>query len=280
VNCAVPATATGSAVDADIEFLVPRPGRPFAYGYDPEPDAPPPSTEFEARRVRIRDVRRAGALSLEANGATLIQCPTRVRNFYDDDELQGRYYGEAAELIRATLGARRVVVYDHNVRRGSRLALKVDRYDQGRPVHHAHTDYTAASAARRLEDELGAEARALAHGRYLQVNLWRPIRAPLRDAPLAICDGATVTADSLRTVDLRYPGRCGEIYYLAHDDAQRWYYASDMGTDEAWLFKNFDSAPTGPARAAPHSAFEDTRRHPHVPPRESIEVRAFAFLDA
>ena len=278
MNSIASTAAEGSALEADIEFLVPRPGRPFSYGYEPGADAPPPSTEFEPRRVTIRDVRGHRALELDANGATLLRVPSRVRNFYDDDEIQGRYYGEAADLIRAALGASRAVVFDHNVRRGTRLELRADRYDQGRPVHHAHTDYTPVSAARRLADEVGAEARELAGKRYVQVNLWRPIRAPLRDAPLAICDGATVRPQSLRSVDLLYPGRCGEIYYLAYDAGQRWYYASDMGTDEAWLIKNFDSAPPGQVASAPHSAFEDPRRQPHVPPRESIEVRAFAFF--
>jgi hypothetical protein len=50
-----------------------------------------------------------------------------------------------------------------------------------------------------------------------------------------------------------------------------------MTVDEAWLFKNFDSSPRGPARVAPHSAFTDSR-HPVVPPRESIEVRALALF--
>ena len=277
---ALPNTEPQSTVHADIAFLVPRPWRPFEYGHDPRPGDPPASTEFEAHRVLVRDVRAHGALSLDANGATLLRWPTVVRNFYDDDEIHGRYYPEAAEMIRGVLGAARAVVFDHNVRRGARLDLQTNRYDQGRPVHRAHTDYTERSAARRLHDEFGAGARERAHRRYVQVNLWRPIRAPLRDAPLAICDGATVTPQSLRPTDLRYPDRCGEINYLSFEAGQRWFYASDMSTEEAWLFKNFDSAPPGAGGAAPHSAFDGPRRHVHVPPRESIEVRAFAFFDA
>jgi hypothetical protein len=280
VNHARSIDSPSQAVYADIEFLKPGPDRPFSYGHEPPPGAEPPTTEFEAQRVLIRDVRDTRPLSLDANGATLVRAPTAVRHYDDDGELQSRYYPESADLIRDVLGARRVIIFDHNVRRGTRLALRPDRYDQGRPVHHAHTDYTEKSAARRLTEELVAEARALMRRRFVQVNLWRPIREPLRDAPLALCDGATVVAASLRPADLRYPGRCGELYYLAHDPAQQWYYASDMGRDEAWLFKNFDSAPPGPGRVAPHSAFVDPRRHPHVAPRESIEVRAFAFFGA
>jgi hypothetical protein len=143
-------------------------------------------------------------------------------------------------------------------------------------VHHAHTDYTPRSALQRLRQELGPRAEA-GLSRYLQVNLWRPLRGPVRDAPLALCDGASLAPGALRAVELRYPERRGEIYYLVHEAGQRWYFASDMQVDEAWLFKNFDSAPSAPGRSAPHSAFADPR-YPDVRPRESIEVRALAIF--
>ena len=275
-----PTSDADATVHGDIEFLIPQPDRPFCYGYEPAAGAAAPTTVFAERRVRIQDVRAIDGLSLDQHGAELLRVPSRVRNFYDDDEIHGRYYPESAEIIGAAFGAARVIVYDHNVRRGARLALHPDRYDQGRPVHHAHTDYTEASALRRLHDELGPDARAAARGRVVQVNLWRPIRGPLRDAPLAICDGQSVVANNLVATDLLYPDRRGEIYYLTHDAAQRWYYAPDMASDEIWLFKNFDSRAPGAGQVAPHSAFEDPRVRSRIPPRESIEVRAFALFDA
>jgi hypothetical protein len=266
------------AVEADIEFLLPGEGRPFSYGGERPIGAEPETTEFERHRVIIEDVRPHPHLSMAANGATLGHWPTAVRSFYDDQELRRRYYPEAAEIIKGALRADRVVVFDHNVRRGKTGDPSPGGYPVGRPVHHAHTDYTPLSASKRLERELGTDADALAGARFMQVNLWRPIRGPLRDAPLAICDGATVSRHSLRPADLRYADRTGEIYYLAHEPAQRWYFASDMSIEEAWLFKNFDSATTrGTVTAAPHSAFED-RRYLKMVPRESIEVRAFALF--
>jgi len=167
-------------------------------------------------------------------------------------------------------------VFDHNVRRGGGAGRPDHAHAVGRPVHHAHTDYTPGSALQRLRQELGPQAEA-GLSRFLQVNLWRPIRGPVRDAPLALCDGASFAPQALRAVELRYPQRSGEIYYLVHEPGQRWYFASDMEVDEAWLFKNFDSAPPGRAGAAPHSAFSDPR-HARVMPRESIEVRALAIF--
>jgi len=263
-------------VQAEIEFLLPAVERPFVYAHAGAAGAEAETVRFATHAVRIEDVRGGARLRLDEHGATLGRWPTRVRRFYDERHVRQRYYPESAEIIQAALGADRVIVFDHNVRRGNARQLQADSQDVGRPVHHAHTDYTPLSALTRLRRELGPHAEQ-GLSRYLQVNLWRPIRGPVRDAPLALCDGASVSSRSLWATELRYPDRMGEIYYLVHEPRQRWYFASDMSVEEAWLFKNFDSAPPGPGRVAPHSAFTD-RRYPHVPPRESIEVRALALF--
>ena len=271
--------ATTDSVHAELGFLRPIVGRPFSYGYEPTEREPPPTATFEAHRVEIHNARSASnVLRLETHGARLVDYRTQVTDFNDDAQLVNVYYPEAAEAIRLGTGASRVVVFDHNVRRGLSLPMVPDRYHDGRPVLHAHTDYTEASAVRRLRDLFGAEADAYLRHRFMQVNLWRPIRGPLRDSPLAVCDASSIGPDGLVAVDLRYPERKGEIYYLAHNPSQRWYFAPDMQPDEAWLLKNFDSAVEAPARFAAHSAFNDPTQHSWVRPRESIEVRAFAFF--
>jgi hypothetical protein len=261
---------------AAIEFLVPEVEHPFCYAHEGPERAEEESVRFVSHAVPIHDIRGGRPLGLDEHGAMLGHWPTRVRRFYDESHVRQRYYAESGEIIRAALGADRVVVYDHNVRRGTARHPHADQHGVGRPVHHAHTDYTPRSALVRLRRELGPHADQ-GVTRYLQVNLWRPIRGPVRDAPLALCDGATVTPHTLRTTELRYADRTGEIYYLVHEPGQRWYFASDMSVDEAWLFKNFDSAPPGPGRVAPHSAFTDPRQG-DVSPRESIEVRALAIF--
>jgi hypothetical protein len=276
MNSAPTSNSQRAVVQAEIAFLAAQTSHPFVYAHEPPEGGEPETVRFASHAVRIEDVRGGEALRLEEHGATLGQWPTRIRRFYDESHVRQRYYPESAEIIRAALGADQVIVFDHNVRRGTTLKVQADRQDVGRPVHHAHADYTPRSALNRLRHELGPRAEQ-GVSRYLQVNLWRPIRAPLRDAPLALCDGASVASHALRTTELRYADRTGEIYYLTYEPCQRWYFASDMAVDEAWLFKNFDSAPPGPASVAPHSAFTDSR-HADVLPRESIEVRALAIF--
>jgi hypothetical protein len=264
-------------VRAEIEYLAPGIERSFAYGRERPCGAEPETVRFVSHTVEIRDLRGGEAPRLDEHGATLGWWPTRVRRFDDDDCIRERYYPESADIIRTALGADRVVVFDHNVRRGGSPGAPSDGHAVARPVRHAHTDYTPRSALERLRRELGPHAEAQV-SRYLQVNLWRPVRGPVRDAPLALCDAGSIAVDALRAVELRYPERTGEIYYLVHDPAQRWYFASHMAVEEAWLFKNFDSAPPGAGGAAPHSAFTDPRE-PRAPARESIEVRALALFD-
>jgi hypothetical protein len=265
-----------TVVEAEIEFLTTDVERPFAYARGELPGAEPETARFAARVVQIEDIRGGPTLDLDRHGAVLRSWPTEVRRFYDESHVRQRYYAESADIIQAALRADRVVVFDHNVRRGTARPLQASWHGVGQPVFHAHTDYTPRSALRRLREALGPHAEQQV-SRYVQINLWRPIRGPVRDAPLALCDGASVTPKALRSVELRYPDRTGEIYYLMHQRGQRWYFASDMGVDEAWLFKNFDSASPGPGSVAPHSAFTDPR-HPTAPPRESIEVRALAIF--
>jgi hypothetical protein len=280
MNRAADFEASMDAVDAEIEYLRPTRDRPYSYGYEPSSREPPQTALFDSHRVAVRNARTApDRLSLEENGAILIQHRSSVSNYQLEGQIIDVYYPEAAAVIRANTGASRVVVFDHNLRRGLTLPLPTDRKNQGRPVLHAHTDFTEVSAVRRLRDLFGQAADRLLRRRVMQVNLWRPIRAPLRDAPLAICDATSVGADRLVAVDLIYPGRRGEIYYLIHDETQRWYYAPDMRADEAWIIKNYDSAAVGRTGFAAHSAFIDPTPPLHVLPRESIEVRAFALFD-
>jgi hypothetical protein len=263
-------------VQAEIDFLVPEVEGAFTYAREVPADGEAETARFATHTVQIQDVRDAEPLSLDEHGAVLGWWPTRVRRFYDESHVRRRYYPESADIIKAALGADQVVVFDHNVRRGSALQIQATRREIGRPVHHAHTDYTPGSALQRLRHEFGPQAEE-GLSRYVQVNLWRPIRGPLRDAPLALCDGSSVRPGALRNVELRYPNRTGEIHYLVHEPGQRWHFASDMAVEEAWLFKNFDSAAPGPGGVAPHSAFTDPR-HLRPPPRESIEVRALAIF--
>jgi len=111
------------------------------------------------------------------------------------------------------------------------------------------------------------------------VNLWRPIRGPLQDSPLALCDARTIAPGDLVGQDLIYRDRVGEIYCLTHNPAHRWLYAPDMSRDEVLLLKCYDSLRDGRARFMPHTSFQDPKAPADMNPRESIELRTLVFFD-
>lgn len=56
------------------------------------------------------------------------------------------------------------------------------------------------------------------------------------------------------------------------------YYVSAMTTNEVLLFKGYDTRTDLP-RFVPHAGFRLPDASDDAPPRESIELRAFAFWD-
>jgi hypothetical protein len=199
-----------------------------------------------------------------------------VKNFYDSDEVKRVYYPEMERLVRASTGAARVLVFDHNVRNGS----KEERAAKGvrEPVRFAHNDYTLKSGPQRVRELMGdTEAGRLLEHRYVFLNVWRPIRGPVEEAPLAVCDARSMALRDFVATDLIYRDRTGEVYSVTYNPQHRWFYFPRMQPTEALLLKCFDSDPNR-TRFTAHSAFEDPTTPPGAPPRESIEARTIAFF--
>ncbi len=264
-------------VVADMNYLVPMAERPRNYTFEPPAGVPWSNIRNEAHRVAIHDARPiADKVSLDANGFALARHPSAVRDFFDDEEVRRVYYPEVEALVKAATGADRVHIFDHTTRR--RVSGAQDRSGGPRqPVQRVHIDHTARSGPQRVRDLLPDEADELLKGRVQVINVWRPIRGPLLDSPLAVCDATTVRGDELVPSDLVYPHRVGETYSVTYNPAHRWYYVPQMRKDEALLLKCSDTSTAVPARFTPHSAFVDPTTPPDAPPRESIEVRTLVF---
>jgi len=267
-------------IEASLNYIVPTAEKPYTYTFDPPPNVPRSNTSYAAHRVQIRDMRPAVAtLSLEEEGFTLRDAPSSMRDFYAEDEVRATYYPEIEQLIGKLVNVARVVVFDHTIRR--RIEGMEDRTAGAprQPVPRVHNDYTLRSGPQRVRDLCGAEAERLLRGRFSLINVWRPIRAPLEDSPLALCDARSVGSGDLIATDLIYQDRSGEIYNVSYSPGHRWFYAPRMRCDEVLVFRCYDSAQDGRARFVPHTAFEDPAAPAVVIPRESIELRALAFYE-
>ncbi len=266
-----------SFVTADLNYLADPLDRPRTYTFEPPSGEPKSNIVPEAHSVPIHDIRPIGAtVSLDREGFALVRKTSSVKDFYDETEVRSIYYPEAERLIKEATGADRVFVFDHTVRK--RVQGAADR-DGGlrQPVARVHVDHTGKSGLQRVRDLIPDEADELLKGRVQIINLWRPIRGPLLDSPLAVCDARTVRPDELVASDLVYPDRVGETYSVKYNPDHRWFYVPRMTIDEILLLKCFDSKTDGRARFAPHSAFVDSTTPPDAPPRESIELRALVF---
>jgi hypothetical protein len=266
-------------IHGEVTYLAKMAEKPHTYAYDLPPGQPRTNMLPDVRTVPIYDMRPLGSeMSLDREGFLLLEAPTEVTDLYDEEELRRVYYPEAERIIGDATGGHRVVVFDHTIRRRT---PGVDDRTPGiprQPVTRIHGDYTEVSGPQRVRDLMGDEAEKLLKQRFAIVNLWRPIKGPVLDAPLALCHAGTLSDGDLVAQDLIYRDRTGEIYALFHNDAHRWFYAPVMIRDEILLLKCFDSARDGRARFMPHTSFDDPTTPAEKPPRESIELRTLVFF--
>lgn len=257
---------------AELHYLKRGTEKPARYVMEPPPGVPAWNGIDDPRQVTIEDARgREAEFSLDLSGFALIKAPSQVRNFYDPDEIKSVYYPEVERLLRETLGATRAVVFDHNVRNAGRDGFAP-------PSRRVHNDHTVNSAPRRVRDHVPAEAEELLKHRFGIVNVWRPIRGPVLDSPLALCDARSFTDDDLIASDLVYPHVRGETSSVEFKPGHRWYYFSEQQPDEVILIRVHDSADDGRARLSFHTSFENPLAPADAPPRESIEARALVFF--
>ena len=264
------------SIVAPLNFLAPMAEKPVAYNYEPPPGTPQRTGRNVEYQVQIRDARPIiDQLSLDKEGFVLINRQTAVTNFYDEAQIAAVYYPECERVMKEATGAARVVAFDHIVRNAAISAMdKTIKI----PAKRVHNDYTAWSSPQRVRDLMGDEAEALLKNRYAIINLWRPIKGPVLESPLTLCDAQSLSEENLIASDLKYPDRTGETYSITYNPNQRYYYFPKMQADEAVLIRCFDSALAGPRRFSAHTGFDDPETPADAPPRESIEVRMLVFF--
>lgn len=276
---------TPPTVTAGLNYLQPTALRPFSYVCEPPPGTPWESASYTQHPMPIADARAAAAPpEIEREGFVLRDAPSAVRDFLDDAEVRAVYHREVAELALAVTGGARAFVFDHLVRRreADRAPLGFGRRageERAAANGRIHNDYTEASGRRRLGLVLDDPAEAAAVRRHCIVNVWRSIKGPVLDTPLALCDARSVKAGDLVHAELRYAHRSGEIYLATHSPAHRWWYFSAMDRHEALVFKQYDSQLGGVSRFTPHAAFDHPEMPADAPLRESIEARCLVVFD-
>ena len=256
---------------------------------------------YETHAVAIRDGRSIKhQFSLDVQGFVLADRPSKVKDFFDKDEVNRIYTAEAEATIKALTGATRVVSRGWMVRTSGELPQQrqVAGYThQGGvqpPASEAHVDFTPRWAEL-VAPQVYAHAFPDGKGfsRFIASSLWRAFSGPPQDWPVALCDARSVGAEegvpnTLHIVD-QMPDEQAMLAEMPIDEmtvaaaifhyrpGHRWWYFSNMTRDEVVLLKFHDSDRTRAMRV-PHTAFHDPT-FPDAKPRHSIEVRTFAFFE-
>ena len=220
------------------------------------------------------------AFSADKEGFEVQPFKTAYNEWDDDEKVRSTFYPEIVEFLKRTVGAKRVLVFDHTIRsKGNESKPITDEKatSQRAPVMLVHCDYTAESGPLRVKQLLDGEADDLLSRRVTFINVWKPIRNVVKERPLAMCDVTSSPNEDFFKLHLRYRERTGENYVMKHNDQHKWWYFPDMTPEQVILLKTYESEADGRARFVGHSAFEDPTTPPDAPVRESVEIRTICF---
>ena len=227
--------------------------------------------------VEIHDAREglaSGELTLDTNGFALLRHASAVQNFRDDEQIRDVYYPEIIGLAARTTGAREVIVTQHVVR-------TEDTSDFNKSyARFVHCDYSLddpRDLARRAFARRKLDSPDYANCEFAWFNSWQPFDHAVARNPLAFVDASTVKPETVLDYYYTGYGQKGKSAMPVLDSAHRFYYVSNMQTDELLLLKQQETR-SGLSKVCPHTSFDDPTSSPEAPPRRSIEVRMIAVF--
>ena len=246
-----------------------------------------------ACEVEIRDGRRASLPGWETCGFELVDHPSDVREWADEEEIATVHHREVEALARAMTGCEHALVADH-IKRGPDEAR---RHEDLAPITFVHSDFAPSYIdlvrdSFRRDDNDGGRAALERNGinaddvsaasRIVILQFWRNLGEPRMDHPIAFCDARTVRRDDARAFPVNdYAGSGFDFETLgillpSGPERHHWYAFPDLHRDEVVAFRTFDTdlVESGATFFTPHSAFRDPSVPLGQPARRSIELRA------
>jgi hypothetical protein len=266
---------------AKIYYLKPDPlydeERPYAIASDPPPGLRKTNILMTPVETLIRNVRgKEDQFSLYTCGFEWAHHSLSYE--LDTDQAVDRYLDDMSTFLCQHLKASKVVPYDYAFREerkiGERRAPGVPRTVK-RQILGAHLDTSRESSIASISLKCGQEAESLLKRQWHIVNIWRPLKGPVKSMPLAVCDSRSLALDDVVASDIVLPHLHIMAYEIWYNDEQRWHYLKHQRTDEVLLMMSVDSETL--TRCA-HSAFEDPNTLPNDPKRYSIEIRCMVFF--
>ncbi|KAF8272178.1 hypothetical protein EI94DRAFT_1777004 [Lactarius quietus] len=252
---------------------------PYNFTYSPPPDGlPQTNVTTEMIDAVVHDVRgKEDTVSLETTGFEFVRHVSEEKLFVDEEAIRAGYYKEVEEIVKKHTGAKRILIFDHTIRRPLNKEGQPNAPQQRGPVTRVHVDQTYAAGLARVRRHAPEDADRLLKGRVRIINVWRPIGNPVAHHPLAVADWRSLNPEKDLVATRRISeDREGATFSVRHNPSHQWYYLSGQTPDEVTLIKCFDSNESK-ARLTPHTAFLDSTSPKDAPERQSIEVRCLVF---
>ncbi|KFY66848.1 hypothetical protein V496_01907 [Pseudogymnoascus sp. VKM F-4515 (FW-2607)] len=226
----------------------------------------PPSSDFpvcnynvtQVPNVQINDLRPLkGKFSLDREGFLIADINTRMEyeDYFDQEKLKSTYMPEIKAHLKEKLGVRAVYIHECVVRQSGGNGGHSGSF--GQPIPNVHTGDRST-------------AETIKKSRIQMLNIWKPLRGPLRSWPLALCDLRSLSREDVITFDEVHTTAVLESQQVVYNPSQKWYYLSDQEPNELIVFKSMDTAVRGEVA---HGSFWDPKCPDNEPPRESIELR-------
>ena len=124
--------------------------------------------------------------------------------------------------------------------------LTPDRFYKGRRRAHNSPGIWPRSrypATKPLANcEVRSHTKALTGSSDSSIVAWRPLRGPLNDWPLGLCDADPInfTRDTM-PADIVYPHRATENLQIIYNKSQRWFHLPEQTESEILIFKSATS---------------------------------------
>ncbi len=231
-----------------------------------------------SKKVLIKDIRTSKKkFLLHKNGFVF----KKIDFHLEKKEMQNnysQYKKKLSKFIKKLLPCKYIEIFDITKRSNKKTGAS-NKDGPRQPAERAHVDYTKNSGLLRARQILKNNFPEFHKYRVIQLNVWRPLCSKVQSSPLAIADASTIKQKDLIETDQIFPDRTGEIYHLAYEKKQKWYWVSEMQDNEALIFKGWDSNVSSKIiRFTPHTSFNIPYQNINKNPRESIEARVFIVL--
>lgn len=106
----------------------------------------------------------------------------------------------------------------------------------------AHIDATPEDLVRQVRRRHGPNAKRLLDGRVQYITIWKPLRGPLHDYPLALCDKQSVDfKQDLEPQDIVDRDEVLENVHVYHRAKHTWCYLKGQTDNELLVFRQADT---------------------------------------